>query len=444
MSLSPSLVIRIVPDEGEAVDWTVHQDIFFRDVLEAISQVMPHTTATAFEYEDEEGDRITVRGDEELQAMINGHLWMNSERLRRGVSQEPLIVYPKACRTSRRRNFCGLTVNTKATPVNNAVPTNAIVPTSLQKSEHGDIRVILANGQVSHTDIQHLDILGHGNGGTVYRALHTRTNRIIAVKVIPLDVTPDVQKQIISELEILFQCSSTFIIEFYGAFFVENRISICTEYMDGGSLDMFGCIPEPVLGRIAVSVVKGLLYLWELKIMHRDVKPSNILVSTRGQVKLCDFGVSRQLVNSIATTYVGTHAYMAPERILGDEYSIRSELWSLGVSLLEMALGRFPYPMESHGGAETFLPIALLQCIVHENPPCLPEDKFSTAFANFVSQCMQKNPLARLTPETVLTHPFIASNDDGNIDMISMWVCRQLEQRQSRAHSLDSPNSESP
>lgn len=176
--------------------------------------------------------------------------------------------------------------------------------------------------------------------------------------------------------------------------------------------------------------------------MHRDVKPSNILVSTRGQVKLCDFGVSRQLVNSIATTYVGTHAYMAPERILGDEYSIRSELWSLGVSLLEMALGRFPYPTDSRGGAETFLPIALLQCIVHENPPCLPGDKFSPGFVNFVSQCMQKSPLSRMTPEAVLTHPFIASNDDGNVDMISMWVCRQLEERRSRVQSMDSPSSE--
>ncbi|XP_068745097.1 dual specificity mitogen-activated protein kinase kinase 5-like isoform X1 [Montipora capricornis] len=335
-------------------------------------------------------------------------------------------------------------INTKASPVNNAVPpvVKRQLNVGLHKTERGDIRNILANGQVSHTDIQHLDILGHGNGGTVYRALHTKTNRIIAVKVIPLDVTPAVQKQIISELEILFQCSSTFIIEFYGAFFVENRISICTEYMDGGSLDVYGSIPEPVLGRIAVSVVKGLLYLWELKIMHRDVKPSNILVSTRGQVKLCDFGVSRQLVNSIATTYVGTHAYMAPERILGDEYNIQSELWSLGVSLLEMALGRFPYPTEKRGSAETFLPIALLQCIVHENPPCLPEDKFSPAFVNFVSQCMQKSPPARLTPEAVLTHPFIAANDDGNVDMISMWVCRQLEERRSLAHSMDSPTSE--
>lgn len=170
MSLSPSLVIRIVPDEGEAVDWTVHQNIVFRDVLEAISQVMPNTTATAFEYDDEEGDRITVRGDEELQAMISGYLWMTSERLRKDLTQEPLIVYPKACRTSRRRNFCGLTVNTKASPVNNTVPVVKSQPKlGLHKTEHGDIRNLLANGQVSHTDIQYLDILGHGNGGTVYR-----------------------------------------------------------------------------------------------------------------------------------------------------------------------------------------------------------------------------------------------------------------------------------
>ncbi|CAH3014900.1 unnamed protein product, partial [Porites evermanni] len=98
---------------------------------------------------------------------------------------------------------------------------------------------------------------------------------------------------------------------------------------------------------------------------------------------------------------------------------------------------------ESHGGAETFLPIALLQCIVHENAPCLPADKFSPSIVNFVSQCMQKSPSARPTPEAVMTHPFIASNDDGNVDIISMWVCRQPEQRRSRDQSLDSPTSES-
>ncbi|XP_059367667.1 dual specificity mitogen-activated protein kinase kinase 5-like isoform X2 [Carassius carassius] len=98
-----------------------------------------------------------------------------------------------------------------------------------------------------------------------------------------------------SELEILYKCDSPYIIKFYSAFFVENRISICTEFMDGGSLDVYWRIPEHVLGRIAVAVVKGLTYLWSLKILHRDVKPSNMLVNTQGQIKLFDFGVSTQL-----------------------------------------------------------------------------------------------------------------------------------------------------
>uniref|UniRef100_A0A8C9F189 mitogen-activated protein kinase kinase n=1 Tax=Pavo cristatus TaxID=9049 RepID=A0A8C9F189_PAVCR len=154
--------------------------------------------------------------------------------------------------------------------------------------------------------------------------------------VIPLDITLELQKQIMSELEILYKCDSSYIIGFYGAFFVENRISLCTEFMDGGSLDVYRKIPEHVLGRIAVAVVKGLTYLWSLKILHRDVKPSNMLVNTRGQVKLCDFGVSTQLVNSIAKTYVGTNAYMAPERISGEQYGIHSDVWSLGISFMEV------------------------------------------------------------------------------------------------------------
>ena len=92
---------------------------------------------------------------------------------------------------------------------------------------------------------------------------------------------------------------------------MDNAIRVVTEYMDGGSLERYGRVPEQILGAIAISVVRGLLYLWGLRVMHRDVKPSNMLVSTAGQVKLCDFGISIQLVKSIAQTYVGTNAYMA-------------------------------------------------------------------------------------------------------------------------------------
>ena len=108
-------------------------------------------------------------------------------------------------------------------------------------------------------------------------------------------------------------------------------------------MDKYGVIPEAILGQIVVSIVKGLQYLWTQKIMHRDLKPSNILVNTQGRVKLCDFGVSVQLIDSIARTFVGTSAYMAPERLRGEDYRMRAEVWSLGVLIFELVSGTFPY-----------------------------------------------------------------------------------------------------
>ncbi|XP_072326568.1 dual specificity mitogen-activated protein kinase kinase 5 isoform X15 [Scyliorhinus torazame] len=365
---SQQLVIRIkVPDGGD-VDWSIPlgSQLLFRDVLDVIGQVLPDTTTTAFEYEDEDGDRITVRSDEEMKAMLSYYYTTVTEQQVNGVMIEPLQIYPRACKPPGKRNIHGLKVNTRAGSSNNSCPavTEGLSNNSLKKSS-AELKKILANGQMNEQDIQYRDILGHGNGGTVYKAYHVPSGKILAVKVILLDITVELQKQIMSELEILYKCDSAYIIGFYGAFFVENRISICTEFMDGGSLDVYRKIPEHVLGRISVAVVKGLTYLWSLKILHRDVKPSNMLVNTRGQVKLCDFGVSTQLVNSIAKTYVGTNAYMAPERIAGEQYGIHSDVWSFGISFMELALGRFPYPQiqKSQG---SLMPLQLLQCIVDE------------------------------------------------------------------------------
>ena len=245
----------------------------------------------------------------------------------------------------------------------------------------------------------------------------------LAVKVIPLDISVDAKKQIISELEVLHRCNSPVIIAFYGAYFMENRISICAEWMDGGSLDQYGQIPEHVLGIIAVAVVRGLQYLWSLKIMHRDVKPSNILVNTHGCVKLCDFGVSIQLIDSIAKTFIGTNAYMAPERIEGQEYSVQSEVWSLGISLFEMATDLFPYESAKRAASK---PIDLLKSIVEKDPPQLTKGSFSDAFVDFVSRCMMKQRNRRPAPQALMRHAFISAYEDADIIIVAEWVKQQL------------------
>ncbi|XP_012914926.1 dual specificity mitogen-activated protein kinase kinase 5 isoform X3 [Mustela putorius furo] len=464
------LVIRIkIPNSG-AVDWTVHSgpQLLFRDVLDVIGQVLPEATTTAFEYEDEDGDRITVRSDEEMKAMLSYYYSTVMEQQVNGQLIEPLQIFPRACKPPGERNIHGLKVNTRAGPSQHDSPavSDSLPSNSLKKSS-AELKKILANGQMNEQDIRYRDTLGHGNGGTVYKAYHVPSGKILAVKVILLDITLELQKQIMSELEILYKCDSSYIIGFYGAFFVENRISICTEFMDGGSLDVYRKIPEHVLGRIAIAVVKGLTYLWSLKILHRDVKPSNMLVNTRGQVKLCDFGVSTQLVNSIAKTYVGTNAYMAPERISGEQYGIHSDVWSLGISFMEI--------QKNQG---SLMPLQLLQCIVDEDSPVLPVGEFSEPFVHFITQCMRKQPKERPAPEDLMVwesiwsqkprigvqpgpllrrpwtgprvsvsssgrwtrmavhacrgHPFIMQFNDGNATVVSMWVCRALEERRNQ------------
>ena len=191
--------------------------------------------------------------------------------------------------------------------------------------------------------------LGSGNGGVVHLVCHKASGFEMALKLIHLEVKPAIQKQIMRELDVLHECSSPYIVGFYGAFSSDGEISICMENMDAGSLDLVmkkaRRIPENILGIVSKSVILGLQYLREKhKIIHRDVKPSNILVNSRGEIKLCDFGVSGQLIDSMANTFVGTRSYMAPERLQGSKYTVLSDIWSLGLSLIEMSIGRYPIP----------------------------------------------------------------------------------------------------
>src|SRR5262249_16297661 len=148
----------------------------------------------------------------------------------------------------------------------------------------------------------------------------------MAVKEIRLELDPYKLNQILIELDVLHRASGEWIVDFYGAFFVETNVYYCMEYMDAGSLDRLYApgygVPQSILACVANAMLRGLIFLKEqLSIMHRDVKPTNVLLNTRGQIKLCDFGVSGQLIQSLAKTHIGCQSYMAPERIASSSSS---------------------------------------------------------------------------------------------------------------------------
>ena len=204
-----------------------------------------------------------------------------------------------------------------------------------------------------------------------------------------------------------------------------------------------------VLGKIAEAVLGGLKYLYLAhRIMHRDIKPSNVLLNSRGQIKLCDFGVSSELVNSVADTFVGTGTYMAPERIQSSPYTVKSDVWSVGLTLMELAIGKFPFSIESEGGDEDDAAgpqgiLDLLQQIVLEPAPKLPKSEaFPQILEDIIAKCLMKKPEERPTPQELYdTDPFLQAAKRTPVDL-EQWAVSMMEKHNRKSHLVPqlSPN----
>jgi len=264
------------------------------------------------------------------------------------------------------------------------------------------------------SDLERIQILGHGSGGNVYKVRHRRTSALYALKVIHGNHDETVRQQIIREMEILKKTESPYVVKCHGIFDKGEEIHFVLEYMDGGSLEQrrSDMMSERFLAEVARQVLEGLKYLHRHKIVHRDIKPSNLLINRRQEVKIADFGVSRILSQTLdpCNTYVGTCAYMSPERFDPETYGGRydgyaGDIWSLGLTLLECYTGHFPFLA---AGQKADWP-ALMCAICFGDPPS-PPPTASAHFRSFITCCLHKDARNRWTAAQLLAHPFVLSN----------------------------------
>ena len=197
--------------------------------------------------------------------------------------------------------------------------------------------------------------------------------------------------------------------------------------MDAGSLtgilETMKTIPEDILGLMTVQMLRGLEYLHKTRrVIHRDIKPSNILLNKKGQVKIADFGVSGKIEKTLdcLSSWVGTMTHMSPERLKGEGYYADTDIWSLGLVLLECALGKFPFRLNTDLEQIGFWEI--LTSIEKNEPMELPEDLFSDEFRDFISICLNKKPGMRSSAMELLEHKFVQRYLSVDMVFLKKWI----------------------
>ncbi|CAM9257804.1 unnamed protein product [Chrysoparadoxa australica] len=293
---------------------------------------------------------------------------------------------------------------------------------------------VLDVSSITASDLTIEGMLGRGACSYVQQARHNRTGQLYAVKVFNV-FDRDRAKQLISELSTLLQVNCPSLVRFYSVFKSDDRVHLVLEHMQRGSLHNLiynshgGPIPEEVIAAITYQILWGLGYLHYEHKLHRDIKPSNILANSYGEVKLTDFGISRELEeDELASTMVGTFRYMSPERLRGDMYGAAADIWSLGLVLLELATRRVPF---RHCMNQIELNQLLEEASIDSIIPC--DTGFSETFFELVRNCLHYAPKNRLPVRVLFDSPFFTNHEISDLDKAVLVVCEWLQRNPERS-----------
>lgn len=272
--------------------------------------------------------------------------------------------------------------------------------------------------------------LGEGAYGSVYKALHKESDSVVAIKQVPLDTD---LHEIIKEISIMQQCDSPYVVRYYGSYFKNTDLWIIMEYCGAGSVSDIirlrkKTLTECEIATILSDALKGLEYLHSNRKIHRDIKAGNILLNTDGHAKLADFGVAGQLTETISkrNTVIGSPFWMAPEIILEIGYDCVADIWSIGITALEMAEGKPPYA-DIH-------PMRAVFMIPTKPPPSFRDpDRWSADFIDFVSVCLVKDPCARASATDLIQHDFLQKS--GGTQALTQMISEACEIRKNQNYS---------
>ncbi|KAM9809192.1 STE20-like serine/threonine-protein kinase isoform X2 [Syngnathus typhle] len=270
-----------------------------------------------------------------------------------------------------------------------------------------------------HRDLNPEDIwdiigeLGDGAFGKVYKAQNKLNGTLAAAKVIDTKTEDELEDYMV-EIEILASCDHQHIVKLLDAFYFEGKLWILIEFCAGGAVDAIMLelerpLTEPQIRVVCRQTLEALVYLHENKIIHRDLKAGNILLSLEGEVKLADFGVSAKNTKTLQRrdSFIGTPYWMAPEVVMCETskdrpYDYKADIWSLGVTLIELAQIEPP----NH----EMNPMRVLLKIAKAEPPTLMQpSRWTPEFNDFLRRALDKNVDNRWGPLQLLQHPFVAS-----------------------------------